>query len=348
MLSTAALVVLVLAALLAALLTLARTHVVTQLVAGVLVVALVYRLALLIMRADRLVVAQPSAGTSRPTRVDIVKGYALTAAASDRVWSTTQPYAPNYAPLARSVNRRGGAQFTYQFWLYVGDASPENVGERTLLLRGSNAPRTWTKTVATPAVVADVVGVPTARTDTQTFADQVLIKCPQIAFGPTHDSFVVTVNTLHDPNTVVEISPDAAPSDSTARKNLLKLTTGQWALHTFTFEDNVAITDFEDGIRVRYYLNDTLYHTARLPSSLRQNNGDFYLLPSLGDAGVLKDCRIGGVAYYNTAIDADEVRATLRRGPPTQLSTDVEDGLGGDASAPLYVSEFNKIDAWNT
>ncbi len=321
-----------------------------QLLLGVLVVLMVYKMSLAIMHHDRLVVDMDHARVPRLEK-SIMDGYALTASASDRAWSTIDQNAVDYLPLLRSLNRKGGAQFTYQFWMYVGNSSKANVAYKTILLRGSPTQYAWTKNVTT-APDSTVVkpnpdgSVPNSVTTKYTYRD-VLVKCPQISFGPTADSFQVSINTIHDPDTKIDITPYAATDgiDGTLRQNALKLALNKWALHTFVFEDNVAISDFEDGIRLRYYLNDVLYHTARIPSTMRQNNGDFYLLPTFGTGSIVRDCRIGDLRYYNYALDTDEVRRTFGGGPPRKAAVGLD---RSSTSMPLYLTEYNKLDIYNT
>lgn len=311
-----------------------------QVLVGLIVVWLVYRLSLLIMQHDRLVVEEGRERNSH-MRVPIVDGYAMTATASDRVWNTMYADADYYVPLQRSFNRKGGAQFSYSFWMYIGNGAKTNVGNHTILLRGNPKSYPWMKSVTSASD-----GVDQGVTQTFQYKD-VLVKCPQIAFGPTFDSFVVSLNTLHDPDTKITISPYAATDgvDGTLRQNLLKLTLNKWVLHTFVFEDNVAITEFEDGIMMRYYLNDTLYHTARVPSTLRQNNGDLHILPTFGHGNVVRDSKIGDVTYYNYALVLEDVREVFAQGPPQNPASGLDRaGMG----APLYLNEYNKLDVYNT
>jgi hypothetical protein len=327
-----------------------------EVVLGLLVVIAIYRMALWIMKKDQLVITKLK-DSARPQRVSVVGGYALTASASDRVWTTVMQDAENYAPLVHSLNRKGGAQFTYQFWMFVGDESKSNVAGHTILLRGDAKQYKWEKWMYNTADVQNALAlqknmlkaVNTLAPAKKVRESGVFVKCPLIRFGPTYDSFVVELNTLHDPDVKIVITPNEAKDgiDGTQRANALKLSASKWVLHTFTFEDHVAITDFEDGIVMRYYINDLMYHTARVPSAIRQNLGDLHLLPS-GPRGLpLKDCKIGNVAYFNYAITPDEIHKTFRAGPPRKMSTDIVGAEGGRGD-PLYLAEYNRLDVYNT
>lgn len=330
-----------------------------QITLGVVVVVAIYKFVLFVMQKDELVITE-LADSSRPQRVKIVDGYVLTASASDRVWTTVMPDADNYAPLTKSMNRKGGAQFTYQFWMYIGDESKANVGNAAIIMRGDRKRYSWEKHIvnqedAQTAIAASknstgLIDAIDALPSRKQQGSGVIVKCPLIRFGPTYDSFVVEINTMHDPNAKIEITPYPAKDgiDGTLRNNMLKLSVNKWVLHTFVFEDNVAITDFEDGILMRYYANDTLYHTARIPSTLRQNTGDLYLLSTGIDGNVsmpIKDCKIGDINYYNYAIGPQDITDVLKKGPPRNISTDLVGSAGnGD---PLYLAEYNKLDVYN-
>jgi hypothetical protein len=318
-----------------------------QVLAGVVVVVLVYHMCLWILQRDQLVSAINDATDAWQDTL-VLDGWVDAASVGDRTWSTINPYAYNYVPISRSFNRKGGAQFTYAFWLRLSDVSPANVAGKTLLLRGDKRAFSWVRSQQKPPGMEDSAG-PNPVNETVT---DVLVKCPRIRFGERFDDLVVEFNTLADPDARVRITSDPDPySDATLRHNLLSLIPTKWVLMTFTFEDNVAIDDFEDGIIVRFYLNDTLYQTSRLRSALRLNQGDLCVAPtSLGADGSgggsppLASARLGDVRYLNYALQLEDVRKLFKQGPPTKPAS-----LGDRyASEPLYLSEYNKLDVYNS
>lgn len=307
-----------------------------QVAIGVLIVYCIYRMSLWLLKKDELVINEKTSKNPKET-YRIVNGYVHTTLATNRSWSTINPNARNYARIRRSYNRKGGAQYSYGFWLFLDDTTPENVGNKDLILRGDSSPYTYQKRmVYDDGLIKDVVNQDITG---------IVVKAPRIRFGPTHDSFVVELNTLHNPDEKIRINPVAASEDSTLRHNVLKLMQHKWVMLTFTFEDNVAINDFEDGIVVRFFVNDLLYHTASIKSTLRPNNGDFYLLPSTQESSI-KNGRIGDVFYYNYAVSHQMVKERFTKGPPKYPCTDL---MGGDDMGdPLYLSEYNKLDIYNT
>lgn len=311
-----------------------------QVVVGLVVVFGVYRMSLWLLQQDRMVQSDLIKFDSKQ-RVRIVDGYALAGMATNRSWSTINPAAGAYMPLQRSYNRKGGAQFSYSFWLFLEDVTPANVGGRDILVRGDT--RSFAYSRETKLGQSCDVGNKDVAAMTG-----MMIKCPRIRFGPTFDTIVAEFNTLHNPDERVTISPaEASGGDPSMRANILKLAQSKWALYTFTFEDNMAITDFEDGIIVRFYINDVQYHTARIKSTLRQNSGSVYLLPTREGEEGIKGARIGDVNYYNYALGSPQVREMYRAGPPRHIAKDIM-GDRNSLGDPLHLSEYNRLDVYNT
>ena len=318
-----------------------------QIGGGLVVVVLIYVFSLWLLSKDTLV-ASPNDLRPLKQSVLILDGYSDTAAASDIDYSTVNPSAFNFVALRRSFNRKGGAQFSYSFWINLKDTTPANVAGKTLLLRGDKRVYDWNTEVTDPGT--NTTGV------SKTFSD-VLVKCPRIRFGDTFDTIVIEFNTLADPGATIVISPDpetAPTADPSLRHNALKLIQNRWALLTFTFEDSVAISDFEDGIMVRFFLNDMLYSTSTMPSAFKLNGGNMFLLPTISytdpasnetvNESPISNAQIGNVAYYNYALGSEGIRELFRAGPPRKPAA----MMNGARGEPLYLSEFNKLDVYNT
>lgn len=333
-------------------------HVGVQIAGGVTVVIIVYIMSLWILRRDRLV-ANPSRLRPPKQTTVIMDGYVNSSMLSGTRWSTVNEAAQNYVLLDRSYNRKGGAQFSYTLWVQLRDTSYANLAGKTLFMRGSDRVQRWTKKV--------VGGAATEGHVTQ----DVMIKCPRVRFGGGRKadggaladlSLVVEFNTLTDPDGGrVLIKPNANPIplantsppyeyDQTMRQNLMKLLQDRWAMLTFTFEDGIAINEFENGVVVRFYINDALYNTSGVPGALRQNNGDFMLLPQItpkepgANNDPIKNATVGNMTHYNYALGLEEVRHAFRRGPPTRPAA-----VGvGPVGEPLYLSEYNRLDVYNS
>jgi hypothetical protein len=336
--------------------------VLAQILVGLLLVWVVYRMSLWLMRKDQLVLDKRKATARQDVR--IIDGFIDTPLIAGRVLDTRNPKARTYTPLPRSFNRRGGAQFTYYFWLYLGDSSEDNVKNRIILLRGDPTAHSYTRsTKLTDAAVA-ASGTATWGAPVRV-SGRPFVKCPMISFGSSYDTLEVAFNTADNPDERIRIEPSRYPApnngsadDPSARHHVMKLIRKRWALLTFVFEDNVAITDFEDGIIVRFYINDIMYQVDKRRSSLRQNAGDLHLFPTVRsltapqgatpaepDSG-LKGSRIGDLTYRNYAMSMAAVREVFEAGPPTHFASD----LAGhnELGEPLFLSVYNKLDVYNT
>jgi hypothetical protein len=326
-----------------------RSKAALQIFAGVVAVVLVYLFSLWLLNKESLVV---NPNTIRPPALSttILDGYADATNLASTSWSTINPNAFNFVSLPRSYNRKGGAQFSYSLWIQLRDTSAPNVAGKTLFMRGDRTRYRWRTAQFDPST--------NSTTALQTYED-VMIKCPRVRFGKSFDELVVEFNTLADPSSSVTITPDveatpigdgtgykpsSADYDPSLRRNAVQLMQNRWALLTFVFEDSIAINDFEDGILVRFYLNDLLYKSLSSRSTLKQNAGDFVMTPLIGaDETPIAGATLGNMAYYNYALGMPEVREIYQRGPPTKPAALQIGGLG----EPLYLSEYNKLDVYN-
>lgn len=309
-----------------------------QIAAGVAVVLLVYLLSMWIMQRDQIL--DHEIAYMRPTslRVDILRGFGNMTLLADKQWSTMNQVSTSFLPLLKSYNRRGGLQFSYAFWVKIDTRSgASELAGQTMLLRGDRRLFKWRKTVKGDPK-RGILG--TSRDN----GPDVLVKCPHIRFGKSYDELVVEFNTLNDPSVSYSITPKSGgtPGDVGDRRNALSLMQGKWALLTFAFEDNVGISNFEDGIMVRFYINDSLYHTHRQTGSFKHNQGDLYVAPNFDRA--INNLTIGDIRYYNYAVPPKEVADVYKDGPPTKPADELQQRGSSD---PLYLSEYNKLDIYN-
>jgi hypothetical protein len=191
--------------------------------------------------------------------------------------------------------------------------------------------------------------------------EDVVVKCPRIRFGRTFKDIVVEFNSHDKVLDWVMMGSDADPTDTSMRHNIMSMMQNKWAMFTFTFEDNVPINDFENGLLIRMYVNDILYYTQRKRTTLRHNVGNLYLFPS----GEINGCHMGGLKYFNYAISLDEVRRIFARGRPraqqvsTSSSSSSPNSTGSApwarssvfadpaVSSPAYLTAYNKVDLYN-
>lgn len=325
------------------------THVIwlaVQLVLGITLVLVMNILMRVMMRRDGLlnhaVGDEHGLMSSKQESIKIVDGFANTIAITNHSFNTVNPGAHTYRRLPRSTNQRGGAQFTYSLWMDTGNAAAADVRGRDILLRGDPKRRTYWEQPPSQLIPGAAVQPPPAPVVKH--SQQVVVQCPRISFGNSADSFVVTFNTLDNPAETVLISPNTATTgDTTLRHNAIKLAQQGWALLTFVFEDHVTLE--EDGISVRFYLNDMLYHQAFVKSTLRQNVGDLVMFPNNAVSSGMRTVRVGDVTYHNRALHLAQVQELFARGPPKHAAKDDVRSSRGD---PAHLSIYNRLDMYNT
>jgi len=315
--------------------------VIFQVGVGVLVIYLIYLVALAVMKQDSIVKSpRDSVHKNSPKESTLVlDGYESSSRLAKRSFNTVNPHVPNFASIVRSYNRVGGAQFTYSFWLHVQGVGSSHPGVRgkDIILRGDDREYTYEKLEPSVDPLAngdDAVEV------TETVTDKT-IKCPRIRFGDSVDDIVVEFNTHDDINHRVSLAAQEQRNDPTIRHNLMSLMQNKWVLLTFTFEDNVPVNDFENGIVLRMFINDVLYYTHRVSSALKHNYGDLHMFPS----GEIPGCSIANLKYYNYALGVAEVKGLFEKGRPKHRAT--LQGVSENVGEPVYLSEYNKLDLHN-
>jgi len=306
---------------------------------GMLVIYLIYLIALAVMKEDSIVESAKDSVHNNSIKENalILDGYESSSRLSKRRFNTVNPHVHNYVPITRAFNRVGGAQFTYSFWMHVQGVSTTHPGikGKDIILRGDDREYSYEKLEPNPDPLDEDKNVVT-----ETTTDRV-IKCPRIRFGNSVDDIVVEFNTHDDINHRVSLVAQEQRNDPTLRHNLMSLMQNKWVLLTFTFEDNVPVDDFENGIVLRMFVNDVLYYTHRVSSSLKYNYGDLYLFPS----GEIPGCSIANLQYFNYALGVADVKKMFEKGRPKHRAT--LEGVSENVGEPLYLSEYNKLDLHN-
>ncbi|GLC54555.1 hypothetical protein PLESTB_000879200 [Pleodorina starrii] len=304
-------------------------NIVLQVVVGLILALGVYWLSLLVMRTDKLVIDR-KLGSSSPKETEIINGYVDCASFVNKSYNTSNTASPTFLSLPRSVNRKGGAQFTYSLWLYMTNVSDDNVRNKILFSRGSMKPYRYVRTPSDGVL------------NTSNAAD-LFIRCPLVRFGSSYRELVVEFNTADDPDQRVSIINRQDTDDSAMRRNAASLMANYWVMLTLVFEDNVPINDFENGVVVKYYLNDMLYQVSRVRSTLRQNNGALNILPHRRGESGMRGARMASFSYYNYALSLEDIAARYLRGPSRTIYKDPADRMG----MPLYLTASNRVDFTN-
>ena len=354
-------------------------RIIVEILAGLFTGYVIYVISLFVLSTDSLgTLGDIQQGIQKKT--SILNGVVDAKDNKSRTWNTVLPVSNNYLDMRRSVNRRGGVEFSYSFWMYVDNiAWIHNTNNASNVFNNSaksNLPRKYPDSSA-PGNEYKIESNPNLyplliKGDKRCFRYEVTpmgpdgapmvgaektckqgryVMSPMIAIGnPKQKEMRVYFNTLDkiDQCIVLKKMPDS--TDSTLRHNIASLAEKSWTMYTFVFTDYVPIDDFENGIVVKSYVNDTLYQVDRVAGSLRDNDGDLAVLPDGApgtDSTYTSRLLLSTMDYYNHALtDADVVRR-YNAGFNTNPNSDVIDDNAALKKNSVKYSMYNKLDMYN-
>jgi hypothetical protein len=309
---------------------------IVQIIAGLIITYVIYIAALYAVNADRLATFDSYELTGKQ-EVKITKGVLtsseIAAGSTNNKWNTNVSFMPNYLPIIHSVNQHGGAQFSYSFWIYVGD--PVQALNKTIFMKGDRKKYEYTKQERNFNS-----GLDTREFGPEIRKNEVVIYCPMLSFGAEALEFDVKFNTFHKIDESMKLRR-LRNDDNLKRNNLQGLFPKAWFFVSVIFEDNLSLSEFENGLMVRLYINNTLYQIDKFSTTLRQNRGDFYLFPD----GPIPDCKIADLTYYNYALSDAEVKAKSEKKPNMSLNASSTGNTNKNASFDTTLR--NEMDIYN-
>jgi hypothetical protein len=339
-----------------------KLQIVIQVVAAFAIIVVLYIITLVVLNIDSIIVNN-SVKVEPMQRTQIINGYASASYLNTQFYNTINNFTDNFKRIGRSINTRGGAQYSYQFWIKIDDTQDdEYFKDLILLLKGDSRQFKLAK-----------YQIPTGSINNypliNTYDPEYLINCPMIKFGASYREIQVFFNTSKGPapitsavtqqkstgnSLIPNITIQTSPTDDIAsRRNLLSLLPLNWYLFTFVFEDNYSLQDgSENGIKFTFYLNDFPYqiNTAATDMFLRnnmlkQNDGDLFLLPNLKQDPTkgIEPLKLGNITYYNYAVDDKAVSSVFKMGPPTYSAIPND----SNSKQPSFLSAYNRIDLGN-
>jgi len=301
--------------------------IVIQVVVGLVVSYIIYIIALAVMKVDKLVIDEKYDVVKKRETI-VIDGF-IDASMQNVKFNTVMPMANNYMPIRPSVNIKGGAQFTYSFWMHIDQSAASSVANKIILLKGDA--RAYDFTVIDKSVKDKPI----------TYSKvEPLVFCPMIKFGKNEKSFDICFNTLNRYDEVMKVV-DIKSKDSNYRNNLLATLTGTWFMVTVTFEDNVPINEFENGVQVKFYINDIMYQMGKFRSALKQNSGDLHLFPN---SASMSGVKLSNLKYYNYILGERDISSLALAGANTTSSSVYMTTMSGK---PPVLSDYNKLDIYN-
>jgi hypothetical protein len=256
---------------------------------------------------------------------------------SDEVFVTTSEKNDiNYVLIPRSINRVGGAQFSFSFWLNKGaNFNPSSLSNKTILLYGLKNKDTVIdklpketddtlykdiiktnnlyKEILEPKNDIDNINYPGPLKGDKNYRvfnalvdDKIIVKCPLIRFGEDGKSIEIEINTVKKIENIYKI--DAPVLDM--------LDADKWNMLTFIFEDYRNMFGISTGVKISFYIGAKQVASVLLENdTIKLNNGLIYILPNMGNNnGQENKGNIADVTYYNRALNLNEIKEQISKG----------------------------------
>lgn len=334
-----------------------------QIVIGLVIVYIIYLMASLALASDDAKGMNWLQDARRDTV--LLNGLIDAVDSHNRVFETTKIGTVStgrpYLSIPRSINRIGGAQFSYSFWMYLDDRNLHSewmnrryyVGtnsgcaasdvvmtsipkDYTLFLKGDPAPYIYKrndepKRVGRWSVCPQVL----LRSDNHTKPADQKPDTPDL-------KLVVRLNTLArvDHEIVVGVKHSTRYHENEA---LLSLINGRWSMITISVMDDIPLEDFERGSLVKIYINDTLYTQETIKNaSIVENDGQFVFFPDGPLSGTNAALKMTTMNYYNYALSDEDVVKRFNKGFDVSKRADIL--LRDDAA--IFKAQ-NKTDEYN-
>lgn len=210
-----------------------------------------------------------------------------------------------YVDLKPSVNRIGGNQFTYSFWLRRNRFN--NLDNKIMFFRGTDLKddakrgNLYLKNKST--VDVDVL----ERENQSDRINERFIKCPLVRF--VNNGLRIEFNTIKDPHMSVELDAEIFSLLKSSKKH------PKYNLITISFQDNFDFGGRERGIKVEAFIDDALVKTSSFENNaLRLNKGKLILFANDIDQNEDIDADFAELMYHNYAMTIYDVEGLYNKG----------------------------------
>lgn len=221
-----------------------------------------------------------------------------------------------YVDLKPSINRIGGNQFTYSFWLrrnrfnsldnkimfFRGTDLKDDAQRGNLYLKNKSTANEVDVLERISPVSMDENGTLVSNRPNERF-----IKCPLVRF--VNNGLRVEFNTIKDPHMSVELDAEIFSILKSSKKH------PKYNLITISFQDNFDFGGRERGIKVEAFIDDALVKTSSFENNaLRLNKGKLILFANNIDQNEDIDADFAELMYHNYAMTIYDVEAHYNKG----------------------------------
>lgn len=299
-----------------------------QVIIAIVIVAVLFVVAFYVYNREYIKALQTATEARR--KVVIFTGIKDLTANHNETYETQDSTHPTYKEMKLAINQKGGAEFSYNFWMYKDQTALNTYITSDTLANLTDAG------LRTDDIVLFLKGYKNTYTYKNLCGKEktdLLVKCPAVKLQQKGKSLVVEVNTITSPdntnegarNTCTDISQNwrernahLIALDGLDGANFDK----KWFMVSIIVQDVTPYDPlpFRNRVRVAIYVNGVLeldkYVEGRLgsmgddPTVIRQNKGPFYIAPTI----TLK--RYTGL---NTATNVPEYATQTNAGFPTSI-----------------------------
>ena len=226
---------------------------------------------------------------------------------SSNTINTSNNFKKNYVDMPPSVNKEGGTEFSYTFWLKLDKTLPNDV---VLFTKGANP-----KSGSLGEDFSTVYDKNNEIVDVEK-----LTKCPMVKLssqGGSPSALTVSFNTSR------KIHNEVVFDINNSSINNLMLSTvdnPRWFLFTIAFREGDFETEYgmnTKGVIVDLYVNEQHVKNKFIENdTINLNKGNIYVFPNSNSGS--DGCQIGNIYYYNWNLKAEDVTGVFANGPNTK------------------------------
>lgn len=206
--------------------------------------------------------------------------------------NTSNPDKPAFVWLPDSNNLKGGAQFSYTFWLNL--KANTKLQDKIIFTRGSMI---QDKTANPPTYVS---------------------KCPMVRINSLTSHFPeleISYNTLGKVDNYIQLNEEIFNMIVSTSRN------PKWFMISITFQDYVDFSDSEHGVQVQVFINDHLVKTVvNKNDSLKLNYGNIIVTPNTNEGEEMDETSsdqqsfYSDITYHNYALDILGIQSLYYKG----------------------------------
>lgn len=210
-----------------------------------------------------------------------------------------------YVDLKPSINRIGGNQFTYSFWLRRNRLA--GLDNKIMFFRGTDMKNGDDMKRGNLYNKLSSHSVDRVERDTSDRENDRFIKCPLVRF--VNNGLRVEFNTIKNPHMLIELNSEIFSLLKSSKKN------PKYNLITISFQDNFDFGGRERGIKAEVFIDDALVKTSSFENNaLRMNKGKIILFANTIDENDPIDADFAELMYHNYAMNIYDVENLYNKG----------------------------------